>query len=263
MALEIQQSNTTDDAPWTTWFLYGDMGSGKTRACASFPRPLFLVPANEGSQLTLRQLKDKSLDFIVIGKTAAGAVVPVRQHFGQVLTELEGLYKQSMVLLAKGDPESEKRAEMLFPWQTIVVESLTHLGDLIVEDVSDYGRKKMDQQQWGLISTFLRTVHSRLRGMDVHVVYTALAKVQTNDSGGIVAGGPNVIGSMAEKLPSACDVVVYLEELHAPRAQDGTSQSVYRAFFRKYRHWQARTRFGGFPEHMDSFDWSKLSKLLG
>lgn len=267
MALEIQTSDNIQQ-PKTAWFLYGAMGSGKTRAAASFPSPLFLIPANEGSELTLKQLTDKKIPFVRMGKRADGTVVKVRQHIDEIMSDLEKRHTQMWAGLARADqmraagrPEeecvaAEREAAALFPWETIVVESLTHLGDLLVDDVGDMGKKKMDQQGWGVISTFLRTLHSRLRNLDAHIVYTSLAKVQMDDDGGVVAGGPNLIGSMAEKLPSACDTVVYMEELPA-QGKDGP---VYRAFLRRYKKWHARTRFGGLPDFVDTFDFGKLSK---
>lgn len=267
MALEIQTAADIT-APWTVWFLYGALGSGKTRAASTFRAPLFLVPANEGSELTLRQLADKNLPFIRIGKRMNGQVVPARAHMSEVLSELEKMHAEMLRLRnladkASGDEQEAlyAKADAAFPWQTIVVESLTHLGDLLVEDVSDYGKKKMDQQQWGLISTFFRTVHSRLRGMDAHIVYTALAKAQESDSGSITSGGPNLIGQMAEKLPSQCDVVAYLEELQYVD-KTGAQQNVHRVYFRKYKYWLARTRFANFPAYVDNFNFADFEEKL-
>lgn len=266
-ALEIQ--NTSEiTMPWTAWFLYGSMGAGKTRAAATFPDPLFILPANENSHLTLAQLKEQNIPYITIGKRPDGTPVKARQHLSEVLTELDrrhGLMRQCYAKAMK-EPNPDARAALEaealkhFPWQTIVGDALTHLGDLLVDDVSNQGAKKMDQQGWGIVSNEYRTLHSRLRNMDVHVVYTALAKTQEAEGGGIAQGGPNLIGSMAEKLPSACDVVVYMEEL----AGDAKTGPTYRAYLRKYRWWQARTRFGGFPDYMDSFDFRKLEpKIVG
>lgn len=271
MGLEIQTSDKIE-APWTVWFMYSQMGAGKTTSAASFPAPLFLVPANEGSELTLAQLKKKSIPFVRIGKRPDGTVVPARKHLSEILGEIEKAHAQMRVLLGKSAKASaagdamtaaqlQAEADTVFPWQTIVLESLSHFSDMLVEDVSEGGNKKLDQQAWGLIGSYLRTVHSRLRNMDVHVVYTSLAKTQENDSGGIVSGGPNLIGQAAEKFPSACDVVVYMEEL---AGQGKDAAPIYRSFFRKYRWWQARTRFANFPDFMDNFDFAQLEpKIVG
>lgn len=249
--LELQNTNEIT-TPWTVWFLYGQTGAGKTTCASTFPAPLFLVPANEGSELSLR---GKNLSFVRLGRRADGATVPVRAHFSEVLTELERRHAQMRQALAKGD---EEVAHAAFPWQTIVVESLTHLGDMLVEDVSMNGTKKMDQQGWGLISSFLRTVHSRLRNLDCHVVYTALAKTSESESGAVL-GGPNLIGSTAEKLPSACDVIAYCEELPGSKPE----QPRFRAHFRKHSYWVARSRFSTFPAHLDNFTFAQVEQHLG
>jgi hypothetical protein len=127
---------------------------------------------------------------------------------------------------------------------------------MLVEDVSNYGKNKMDQQGWGLISSFMRTLHSRLRNLDVHIVFTSLAKTAEDDQGKITSGGPNLIGQTAEKLPSACDVIAYCEE------QPGKTPT-YRVFFRKYRWWAARSRFPGFPEFSDNFTFASVQQHLG
>lgn len=249
--LELQNTNEIA-TPWTVWFLYGQTGAGKTTIASSFPEPLFLVPANEGSELTLR---GRGLPFVRLGKRKDGQSVPVRAHISEILTELERKHALMRQAYAKGDEEG---AHAQFPWQTIVVESLTHLGDMLVEDVSNNGQRKMDQQGWGLISSFLRTLHSRLRNLDVHVVYTSLAKV-TESEGGTTLGGPNLIGSTAEKLPSACDVIAYCEELPGSKPEAPR----FRAHFRKHSYWVARSRFASFPAQIDNFTFAQVQAHLG
>lgn len=249
--LEIQNTDEIQ-TPRTAWFFYGATGSGKTTALATFPRPLLLVPANEGSELSLRAQR---IPFVKVGKDLSGKVIPVRQHLNSILTDLEARHARMQAALRAGD---ELAADREFPWETIGVESLTHLGDMLVEDVSNYGLKKMDQQGWGLISTFLRTVHSRLRNMDVHVVYTSLAKLSESD-GSATTGGPALIGSMAEKLPSACDVIAYMEEIPQP----APNPPIYRTFLRKYKWWQARSRFASLPPYIDAFNFNALGEQLG
>ena len=53
MKVEIKNTNTLDGNLWVRWFMYGATGSGKTTAAATFPAPLFIVPKNEMSVVTL------------------------------------------------------------------------------------------------------------------------------------------------------------------------------------------------------------------
>lgn len=242
------------ETPYTAWFLYGDTGSGKTVAASTFPDPIFLVPANENSYVSLLE-HGASYPFVVIGKdVVTGKTLRARQHLMQVLDYLEEQYHKAIALQTAGDDAGALKA---FPYQTIVVESLTHLVDLVVEDVSDYGRKRMDQATWGLISTFLRTLHDRLRALDVHVVYTALAQVKEVKGADASRGMPGISGSMAEKMPSACDVIGFCEEVTTPKGG-----AVYRMHFRKYGLFQARTRFRRMPKFVDNFNFADVEPFL-
>lgn len=242
--------------PWTTWFLYGPTGSGKTRKAATFPRPLFIVPTNESSHTTLLQLP-QTFDYVIVGRDAAGVRVPVRQHMAQILSDLETRYQQMAHALQRGD---EAAADALFPWETVVIESLTHYCDLVVEDISKFGQQQMDQRGWGLLATHVRTIHDRLANLDVHVVYTSLDKVEQKGEGAnaAVMGKPNITGSLADKLPSACDVIAYCEMITTGQQQ----QKVFRTHFTRRAPFDARARFA-FPDYVDDFDFARLVPLMG
>lgn len=254
--IQIQNTFEITEAPWTTWFLYGATGSGKTRAAATFPRPLFIVPTNESSHTTLLQLP-QSYDFVIVGRDAAGQRLPVRQHMAQILSDLEARYQQMMAAVARGD---EAAAAIAFPWETVVIESLTHYCDLVVEDISKFGQQQMDQRGWGLLSTHIRTIHDRLANLDVHVVYTSLDKVEQKGDGASAAvnGKPNITGSLADKLPSACDVIAYCEMLRVGQQQVKT----WRTHFTRRPPFDARARFA-FPDYVDDFDFARLAPLMG
>ncbi len=247
--MKIQQTAEIE-TPWTAWFLYGATGAGKTTAAATFPDPLFLIPTNEGSETTLMS-RGMDFPFVRIGRDDSDKPIPARRHLNEIFQELEERHRTMRKLLKEGDEDS---AFEVFPWQTIVVESLTHLCDLIIEDISQYGREKMDQQKWGFLSTQLRTIHNRLRNMDVHIVYTALDKLDGGENS--KKGIPNVVGSMAEKLPAACDVMGYLEEINTAKA------TTHRMHFKKFGVYRARTRFHRFPKFVDNFDYADLEPLF-
>lgn len=255
----LAQMRTTQqiENPYFTFFFYGSTGSGKTTAAATFPSPLFLVPANEQSHLTLLSHGD-DYPFLVVGKDEHGRRLPIQTHMAAILGYLEEahatfrkLERQGQQLEATGKAEEAKeifaKADQVFPYQTIVVESLTHYCDLVVEDLSQHGQKPMNQADWGKLSTHVRTIHDRLRSLDAHIVYTALDKVSEGE-GSIVTGGPNLVGSLRDKLPSACDAIAYFNEM---RTKEG---SVYRAHFRKFKFFAARARFP-LPDFIDNFNF--------
>ena len=246
MALNIQNTAQINH-PRTRTFLYGPTGSGKTTSASSWPSPLFLTPANEGSELALR---GRDVDFIKLGLDDQGRSIGVRAHVSSVLAELEQRLAAAM-RAANDDAEAE-----LFPWETIVFESLTHYGDLLIADLTNDGSKAMDQQNWGHYATHLRTVFNRLNNLDCHVVMTALEKVAvTKDERAI--GGPNVSGSMAVKLPSACDIIGYCQAIPS-----GRTDTTYRTHFRQFGPFAARSRFPGFPTYVDSLKFSDVESFI-
>jgi len=248
MTINIQNAQDLT-SPWTSWFIYGATGSGKTSICATFPQPFFIVPANEKSINTLQGM---NVQYVEVGK---------RNDMYQVLDFLEGRYNDMLRLMSQGD---DTAANVAFPWQTIVVESISHYSDLVIEDLSQGGTKQMDYQQWGKLGSHLRTIQMRLRALDVHSLFTSLDKVSDDGQ----HAGPLISGQMATKMPSACDYIVYCEAVGATMKD---KPAVYRAHFRQFGKFPARVRqspvsakqHGAFPPMIDNFHFDKISKFLG
>ena len=138
-------------APWTHWFLYGDSRSGKTRSCATFPRPVFLVPYNEQSITTLR-----GMDVAYYEVTGMkGDVTNGSGGLENILLELENEYYR--------DPNE-------FPYETVVLESISHYSDLVADELTRGGKVFMDQAKWGQFLSHFRNIQARLRNMEVHAV---------------------------------------------------------------------------------------------
>lgn len=264
MAIKIHVEHTQNiQIPHTTWFIYGETGAGKTMAASTFPNPFFIVPANEKSQYSLLEEADEQgiidFPFVTIGKDAVTKKrILARDHLNATLKWLEDLSAKAEKIRIDGKHSDEAldAAFDKFPYETVVIESMTHMTDLIVEDISQFGAKRMDQLAWGHLSSFIRSMHDRLRSLDVHVVYTALPKTVESDSG-IVYGKPNLVGSMADKLPSACDVIAYMEEVRRKE------ESKYVMHLRKHKHFAARSRFGRMPPKIDNFDFDEIQQFLG
>ncbi len=235
----LKPHNASDlEDPWLHWFLYGDSGSGKTSAAATFPNPLFLVPQNERSITTLA---GQNVDYVEI----TGQSGPLNESgdsggLDAVISALQSTYN--------ADPEK-------FPWDTIVVESVSHYVDLVQEEMTSGNSRPMEQRHWGLLAAHIRNVQTRLRSMEVHVVYTALAAVRQDDGGAIV-GGPLIPGQSAVKLPSACDVIGYCE------APSSTKKPVYTIHFRLKGHYFARSRFRGMPAAVPHFSFDAVQPYL-
>lgn len=225
MPLKVRNAKE-QEYPWTHWFLYGDSGTGKTTAAATFPSPLFIVPAHERSWTTLQ---GRDIDFVEVDTA--------RAMLG-TLEQIEADYKKS--------PND-------FPYETLVVESLTHYSDLIQDDLKR-GTSQMDQQKWGLFGEHLRTMQQRLRRLDVHVVFTALSRTETES--GVVVGGPHLPGQSSVKLPASCDVTGFCE---CTGAGDKTKYVVH---FRRRGHFFARSRLKTLPAKVENFNFADFESSL-
>jgi len=203
MSLLIQNAGTTV-LNYAHWFFYGRSRAGKTTAAGTFPRPLFLVPKQEGSHATLLGRAD--VDFILLEGTMTMA---------EALNDLDNRLLRANAFWKRGDEESLVRGDEIFPWGTVVVESITHYCDLIQEELTDGDKTMMSQWKWGKISTHLRHVQTRLRNLPVHAIFTSLdEEIYERDDDGkniLKSGRPMFPGKMTFKLPSACDCIVYFE----------------------------------------------------
>jgi hypothetical protein len=236
----IEIHNAKDiTTPYTRWFLYGPTGSGKTTAAATFPNPFFILPKNENSILTVA---GRDIDYVLVDSRAS---------MDRVLTHLATQYQKMMQLFSQNKDDAANEA---FPWQTVVVENMSHYCELLVEDISRGGQNKMDMQAWGLLSNHLRNVHSSLSDLDVHTVYTSL---DTIDDNGV--GRPMMTGKNAIIMPSSCDVIGHCETVNKGKDKP----PAYRMHFIQAGRFPARSRFKSFPPHVDGFDFKTFESLLG
>lgn len=211
--------------------------SGKTTAAATFPNPVFLVPKTENSILTLRGLDAAYYEVTDV----ASKVVNGRGGMTRILDELINEYK--------ADPQT-------FPYETIVLESVSHYSDLVQEHITGGGKVAMDQQKWGLFTSHFRNIHTRLRDLQCHIVYTALADLQEKKDGTVI-GGPLLSGASRLKLPSACDGIGYCETFGGKK-----DTQEYRCHFQKYRQFDARTRFKGVPAVVAPFNFAEIEQHI-
>lgn len=262
--------------PFVHVFLMGDTGSGKTSAAATFPYPFFILPKNEQSIVTLRGMR---IPYVEVASSF---------EMMEAIGFLEGRYRQAaqfqkyaQAAQAANDQQAAQgffaQAWEAFPWQTVVIESISHYCDLIIEDLTSGDGEvainnagvaakgkgtslhMMDQQKWGLLGAHMRNLHARLRNLPVHTVFTALAQVKEGKDGAPTTGGALFSGAMAYKLPSACDAIGYCVQME-------TSPPTYRVHFRKYKQFAARIRVPPgvkAPEYVDGLTWAKLAPLFG
>lgn len=229
--------------PYTHWWLYGATGAGKTTAAATFPKPLFLVPESEQSITTLA-----GGDFEYITITAMEGKPNSRGYpMNAALAEIKSQYNAAASFFGKDDA----KAAELFPWETIVVESITHYTDMAINELSlKAGNDTF--AKWRLLGEHLNRIQIELRGIDAHCVFTSLAEVEKTEDR-VLEGRPMVQSKARVKMPSACDVIAYME-------LKGTKRFTY---FTKNGPWIARSRFCGLPDRVENFDFGKIEHLLG
>lgn len=226
-------------SPWVHFFLYGPTGSGKTTAASTFPNPVFLVPKNENSVMTLK------------GRNVPYYLVVDMDRTPLNLVTGEGSLKHILDHLEKGYNLNPSK----FPFDTIVIESLSHYADLVIEQLTA-GGAPMNQQRWGIFLAHFRNVQARLRNLEVHAVFTALDQTREDEASGISIGGPLIPGASAKKLPSSCDVIGFCEE--AP----GKGRNEYRIHFRPHKCYIARSRISSIPPMITNFTFAKIEKFL-
>lgn len=220
-------------------FLYGAPGTGKTVAASSFPEPIIASPANENGVLSL------------MGRDVLFKRIANGTDMLALITHLEQIQ-------AKEGPDG-------LPGQTLVLDSLSHYADLVVEEIAAGRKGGMDQQGWGALAGHFRLLQTRLRNLDLHVVFTSLAETLTNDTGAAIGGRPRLAGSARDMLPSACDLILYLDV----RDSVGQAAPIHRAYSRPKAGYMARTRFPSIPGEMTlgltpgSTLWDQLRPHVG
>lgn len=226
--------------PWSHWFFYGDSGSGKTEAASTFPNPIFIIPHNEQSIVTLRGRDFPYFEVVDMDRTPLNLKTG-RGSMMHIIKHIQALYFKN--------PNN-------FPFDSIVCESMTHYGDLAQDQITNGNQKQMAQNDWGTLSSNIRQIQLELRKMQVHSVMTALAITEQSDDGKTVIGGPMLTGKLASKLPSSCDVTGYCEVI------PGKDGPIHRIHFKQHRQFPARSRFRRIPTVVQDFSFEKIAEFL-
>jgi len=168
---------------------YGDTRSGKTHIAATFPRPVFIFPKNEGSEEVIR------------GNDFGMAKVNSRAEMEARLQDL---------LAAQNSGRIREWGD------TVVIESLSHYSELFTMELTDHGRQDM-KGHWGTYSAHFTYMREVLWQLDMHVVITGLANVKTDKNGSIIKAGFKLFGQPGDLIVSSCDLVGFCEQIPGPR----------------------------------------------
>jgi|SRR6185503_8899458 len=234
---------------WTRLWVYGASGSGKTVCGATFPQPFFALVHNENSEVSIRGMNIRG---VKIGVPPAGSradyIAPARNDIDELLNALLSAKARNTLYTDFG--------------QTLVVDNMTHLNDLVVADIaslkmgSDDKPGQMHKQKWGVLRNFYMHLRDVLWSLPMHVVFVSHASVHRDAANNVLGAGPSVQGQGAELLPGSCDALGYCEQLP-------TGARV--VHFQKQGLWPARHRYigvgpGPFPNHQL---WQVFAAALG
>lgn len=230
-------TSTRELNPYVHIFLYGATGASKTTQAALFPEPVIIIPMTDENGAVALQ----GCDYPMKKVTSAASMLQVVDHLERT---------------------QRTKGEDALPGLTLVMDSMTHYCDMVVEEVAQKRGGQMDQQGWGLVASHFRTLQTQVRRLRMHCVWTALAETYSDGQGGNTGGGPMLQGRVKKLLPSSCDIIAYLEEKPGkpPRWKCSTQKTM--------NGFEARSRFRQMPKEFDVGDtaetsfWSKLEPLL-
>lgn len=236
---------------WARLWLYGAPGSGKTTAAAFWPQPFYLLVYNEDSETSL---KGMSTDFryAKIGVPPPGSdtrtIVPVRKDIDDLGNALLAAAQQRTLYQQFG--------------QTLVVDNMSHLNDMIVTEISDQvvGRNdtkgEMHQKKWGDLRNFYLHMRDVLFSLPMHVIFVSYEGVTTTKENTFKSAGPKMQGAGADLLPGSCSGLGFCEQNH---------QGQRLVHFSKQGHFPARHRYYGVgPGPFNNHElWRHFGPALG
>lgn len=216
---------------------YGDSGSGKTHFIGTFPK-VFIINTDEG----LLTLKD--------APTFRGVTIgPKDPAFSWTWDILQQIKARKGPFSSEG-PYGDT--------QTLAIDSITKLSKYLLDESMRARAKnpledKAEFDDWGRLRSRLENIGRMLQSLDMNVVITAIAQIEKNDVTGDFVGGPMVDGRYRDLIAADFDESYYLECA-------GGKEPTYRAHFRKYKWFNAKSRLG-LREIMEDPSYEKIAKL--
>jgi hypothetical protein len=219
--------------PYLNMLIYGDSGVGKTSLAGSADlvpelRPVLFVDI-EGGTFSLQNF-GYNVD-----------VVRVKDW-----KEMQDLYNHLY---------NEKH-----PYQTVVLDSLTEIQKFNMYNIlDDMVQKKPDAdpdiaglREYLKSSEQMRKYVRAFRDLDMHTIFTALAKTEKNDRTGVRETSPDLPGKLATQIPAFLDEVFYYYTKQIANPDEGGAINQRFLLTQKTESQLAKDRSGRLPIVVES-----------
>lgn len=159
--------------------IHGQAGSGKTTLASTSPAPILFVDVEAGLTGLPRT---QGIDFAVVH-----SIADVRQVYAELIAKKELKYK------------------------TIVIDSMTMIGQWIIEEVKQGKEKQLSMGEWGTVVERINSLVKAFRDFplkkDVNLVMTSLTKEKEDEDQ--IYKRPDIIGQAANSVSALVDAVLY------------------------------------------------------
>jgi hypothetical protein len=230
--MPLERVNLTAPETQYSIVIHGDTGCGKTSLAATFPRPLFLSPADEAGWETLKHTNPDTY--------FERDRLPIVWKLTKALDIVEGL-KDVQPLIKSGDVK------------TVVIDSLTFWTEMYYDHLLSSSASKDPRQVFGLLGDHLRNVRSKFQLLPVNIVWLCLTKYPDENT---KLALPEIKGRQAGMFAAGCKYLWYMRV----GGNDGKTRELKT---RKFGNILARGRDGGrLPDTIPNPTYRKIHELL-
>jgi hypothetical protein len=154
------------------------------------------------------------------------------------------------------------------PYKTVVLDSLTEIQKFNMYNImNDLAQKRPDldpdvpgMREWGKNLEQIRRMVRGFRDLDMHTIFTALAKSDKDQKTGITTTKPSLSGKMADEVAAFLDVVVYY---YVKQIGDGSDAEFKRLLLTQKTDSQvAKDRSGKLPMVVEAPTMSEIYRLM-
>jgi len=243
---------TESSSEYNRCVIVGKFGAGKTRFC-NVPG-VFILDFDEGLE-TLRK-----------GKVLP-PVFQMRKGNHSPYERTMGLIKD---LMSRGGPFA--KGEALENTRVVALDGITSLANILMHEIaasvvgsSDITAFKPEYDEWGMLKKRLETIIDALKQIPYHLIVTAMAKVDKDESTGAYIGMIDILGSYRDEIGPRFDEVYYVEKVRStPDEKTNTKSEIANVFHTAYHpRFEVKSRLAAnhdIPAKVRNPTWTSLIK---